>query len=285
MVDQQDRAIRAIDKAGAFRVITLRTSAAAAAAAAAQRVTGAAAGLFAELLTGAILVRETMAPGLHVQCMISGATGGSMVADSHPDGLTRGIVTPPPDGGELVLGESSLLKVVRVMPRGTLHDSVVRANPEGGVSGALMEYFKTSEQIASMIVVGSRVVQDDLKGAGGYIVQLLPELREGHLAIMTERLEDFRSIAPMLHERDSDPAWLLSELLYGFPHTVLEESAVHFGCNCGPVRVLSAMATLGRDDIEHLLADGTVLDVDCDYCGRQYQVGPEQVRGLLEPPS
>lgn len=280
-----DRAIRAIEEHGAFRVITLRSTDTATRVAAAQGVSGPTAARLAELLTGAILVRETMAPTLRVQCIVSGATGGSLVADSHPDGSTRGLVNAPPSGSPFSLGEGSLLKVLRVMPRGSLHESVVVAGRPGGLSEALMEYMQSSEQVTSMLAIGAIADERRVVAAGGYIVQLLPEVKTGPLAIMAERLEDFRHISTLLLQHDADPAWLLSELLYGFAHEILEHRPVSFGCQCSAVRVISAMSTLGREELDKLVAEGTVLDIDCDYCATRYQVGPEQLRSLLAPPS
>ena len=67
------------------------------------------------------------------------------------------------------------------------------------------------------------------------------------------------------------------------PHVVLEEPQVFAGCNCSELRMLSALTTMGTAEIREIIEAGEVLDVDCDYCGRNYQVGPEQLRSLLLP--
>ena len=90
-----DRVLRAMTNDGAFRVITLRTTDTVQAAIEAQRVRGPLGRPFAELLTASVLVRETMSPGLRVQLILQGGQGGSIVADSRPEGLTRGLVQAP----------------------------------------------------------------------------------------------------------------------------------------------------------------------------------------------
>jgi redox-regulated HSP33 family molecular chaperone len=87
-----DSVLRAVSNDGGFRVITALTTETARAAIAAQRAEGETALLFAGLLTGAVLFRETMAPNMRIQCVLD-AGGRRLVADAHPGGDTRGLVT------------------------------------------------------------------------------------------------------------------------------------------------------------------------------------------------
>ena len=144
-----------------------------------------------------------------------------------------------------------------------------------------MSYLQTSEQIVSMIAVGCRFAGEDLIGAAGYIVQLLPEVGEGPLMVMTERLKDFQKIEPLLAEGKAGPTELLSEILYGMPFTTVGEVPLSFGCACSNERMLISLSTLPRSDIQELIDGGEPLEIACDYCGKQYAIAPEQLRGLI----
>ncbi len=100
--------------------------------------------------------------------------------------------------------------------------------------------------------------------------------------VMTERLREFETIDGRVSERDFSPESLLEQLLYGMPFTRLEESAVGFECWCDELRVVAAIATLSKSDLEHLLADGEVLEIACEYCKREYRIPPARLTGLLE---
>src|SRR5690349_4952069 len=116
-----DRVLRAITDDGAFRVIAAMTTETVRGAAAIQEVGRTAARLFGDLLTGTILVRETMAPSLRVQGIAKGAGGrGTLLADSHPDGSARGLVQLGAGGGTepFTLGSGSLLQLMRTLPNG-----------------------------------------------------------------------------------------------------------------------------------------------------------------------
>ncbi len=283
MSTSADTVLRAMTDEGGFRVITARTTDTVRRAVELQRARGQTARSFGELLTGAVLYRETMAPSLRVQGILQGAGGrGQIVADSLPSGGARGLVRVPEGAEHVTIGHGAILQMMRTMPRGDLHRGVVEVPPSGSISDALMAYMQESEQVVSMISVGCRMEDDEVVAAGGYIVQLLPELEEGMLAIMTERLKDFRHVDELFETVAASPETLLDELLYGMTYTRLEESAIRFECGCSEVRVMTTLATLPREDIEDLMSEGTDIEISCDYCGAEYRVAPEKLRGLLE---
>jgi molecular chaperone Hsp33 len=282
---EPDCVVRAITDDGAFRVITARTTATVRGAAAAQGVGGETARHFGELITGAILIREAMAPKLRVQAILKAKGRGNLVADAHPDGLSRGLVNFGAGGkkGAFAVGRGALLQVMRTLPSGSLHQGVVEVPEGGGISGALMAYMQDSEQIVSMIAVSALIEGEGVVAAGGYLVQLLPEVERGPLMVMTERLSDFADLDQVLRSSDGSPDALLEELLHGMPFARLDESRLDFGCQCSQVRVVSSLATLPRSDLEDLVKDDQVLDIRCDYCGKDYQIAPGQLWPLLTP--
>jgi molecular chaperone Hsp33 len=280
--EQADSVLRAMTDDGAFRVITARTTETVRGAIAAQGATGNTARTFGELLTGAILYRETMAPQLRVQGVLKGSGGtGSLVADSHPSGRTRGLVQLK-QGRELELQQGAVIQMMRTLPSGRIAQGLVELPAGGGISQALMEYMQSSEQVVSMVAVSTLVDDGGLVAAGGYMVQLLPEVGRGPLMVMTERLREFESIDARVGEAGFSPGALLEQLLYGMPFTRLEESPVGFECWCDELRVVAAIASLSKNDLEHLLSDGEVLEIACEYCKREYRIPPARLRGLLD---
>jgi len=284
MSEHADSVVRAITDDGAFRVITARTTHTVRGAVAAQHGSGPTARSFGDLLTAAILFRETMAPKLRVQSILKSARGrGSLVADSHPSGKTRGLIQLPDGARELNLDAGALLQVMRTMPDGRVSQGIVSVPAGSGIPEALMDYMQSSEQVVSMLALGTLMREENVVSAGGYLVQLLPEVGRGSLLIMTERLRDFGRMDSLLGDDSFSPQWLLAQLLDGMPFTQLEESVVDFECWCDELRLMTALATLNRPDVELLLADGEMLEISCDYCGREYRIAPAQLRGLLEP--
>lgn len=282
----EDTVLRAITDDGAFRVIAADTTATVRGAIAAQRVEGAElVRSFADLLTGAVLVRESMAPDNRLQAILLGDDQRSrMIADTHPDGSTRGLIQLPSGSKSFKLGAKSMLQIARTLYNGQLHQGVIQV-PAGNatMNGALMAYMQESEQVVTVIAVGAHLVGGEVVAAGGYIVQLLPEVAEGPLMVMTERLKDFEDIVPLLARGAASPEALLAETLYGMPYTKVGERTVRFGCNCSPERLAGSLASLPRADLESLAADGKTLEVQCDYCHTNYEFTLDQLRSLLAP--
>jgi molecular chaperone Hsp33 len=279
-----DSVLRAMTDDGAFRVITASTTRTVQRAIDAQGARGVTARHFGDLLTGSILYRETMAPELRVQGILKGSGGtGKLVADSHPSGKTRGLIQLSDGATDITLDQGALMQVLRTMPNGRISQGVVAVPERGGISHALMAYLQTSESVLSVLAVGTVFDGDRVVSAGGYLVQLLPEVGRGSLMIMTERLRDFESIDPQLSDASFTPAWLLDQLLYGMPFTRVGETPLGFDCWCDEVRVVAALASLQKSDLEHLLSDNEVLEIACEYCKRQFHIPPARLRGLLEP--
>jgi molecular chaperone Hsp33 len=278
-----DTVLRAITDDGAFRVITARTTETVRGAIEAQNATGQTARHFGDLMTASILFRETMAPNLRVQAIIKGSAGsGNLIADSHPSGQTRGLIQLRGEATEIELGQGAVLQLMRTLPNGRINQGVVEVPQQGGISQSLMAYMQSSEQVFSMLAVGTLFEGERVVSAGGYMVQLLPEVGRGPLLVMAERLRDFESVDPQLSDSLFTPEWLLEELLYGMPFTRLEESPVRFECWCDELRVVSALASLSRSDLEHLLSTNEVLEIACEYCKRDFRIAPARLRGLLE---
>jgi molecular chaperone Hsp33 len=279
-----DRVVRALTDDGSFRVLTARTTGLCRGAVMLQGVQGVSARHFGDLLTGTVLVRETMAPQLRVQGIVRGAHGSStLVADSFPDGGTRGLVTKAQGHQRVVLGGDALMQFMRTMPNGAVHRGVVKVPAEGGIASALMAYMQESEQI--LTVMGCATVLDDagkVQSAGGYVVQLLPGADHDVAMVLTERLAlDFADITSQVAAPDFDPDTLLDELLYRVEFSRVESRDVRFHCPCSHTTVLTSLATIDRADIQSFIDSGEVLDIACEYCRRDYKVSPEDLRGLL----
>jgi molecular chaperone Hsp33 len=278
---QGDHAVTAVSNDGAFRVIVLRATETARGVIAAQSARGKTAEHLAGLVTGTLLVRLTMAPGYRVQGIVRGSDEKTMlVADSYPDGATRGLIKPA--DAVLTLGQGALMQMMRSLPNGTTHQGVVEVSREHGMSGALMNYMLESEQVTSAIGVGVVTTDAGIAIAGGYVVQLLPECTDPPLAIMYERLRtDFADLPLVLSTQGGDPRALMSEILYGMPYTQTQEHELRYRCGCSSERVLASLATIAKPDLEDMMRAAEPLFITCDYCNTPYEVAPEALRGLV----
>jgi molecular chaperone Hsp33 len=274
--------VRAVTYDGTFRVVAVDATTAVQGVLAAQKATGAAARCLGDLVVAAVLYRETMAPDLRVQVILKAKDGKRhAVADTIAGGSVRGLLQGQSGAGAFELGSGAVIQIMRTLHNGEISQGVVEAPADGGVAAALMAYMQTSEQVQSMIAIGTRFNGDRVVRSGGYMVQLLPDVGTGPLAIMAERLEDFRSLDKVLARDDFSPIWLTGELLWGMPFEFTGHSEVRYACWCDRVRVVSAIASLDPAEIRQIAASEEPLEITCDFCGKVYSVAGIELQGLL----
>ena len=278
-----DSVVRALTDDSAFRIIAARTVQTVDEIVRVQAPPPELLTSLADLVSGAILVRETMAPTLRVQAVLKGGAGsGQLVADSFPDGTTRGLAM---QNAARTLSasqnSSAVLQVMRSMPHGGLHQGIVELPYRSSISEAMMSYMQQSEQVLSMVDLRSISQDEGIENAGGFIVQLLPEAQPEALDAMIARLSGDSPLVAWLQKPQGTALDLLAMVLDGIPYTLLEESPLRFGCQCSALRLITSMSTLPREEIESFVSAGEPLEIRCDYCMQLYRLDTEQLRGLL----
>jgi molecular chaperone Hsp33 len=264
----------------AFRVMAVNTTQTVREALTRQAPTGVTRKAFGDLLTGAVLVRETMSPNQRVQAILKRRrTTGSLVADSHPTEGTRGLVSLPAKNPQFPLNDA-MLQIMRRLNDGKVHQGVVEVPSGGDVSDALRVYMQVSEQVDSLVAVGTLFEGDEVACAGGYLIQLLPGVGRAPLAFMSERVREFGNIEAHLASGNAEPRKLIASLLEQIPYTELGDSPLKFGCWCSAERLLGALSTLPKADIDDFIARGEVLEISCDYCHCEYRIPPAKLVGL-----
>lgn len=273
-----DRVVRAMTVDGAFRVIAAITTETVRGAVAAQTLGDDLALRLGELMTAAVLLRETTQPARRVQLLWRDRRGGSLVADALPEGANRGIVNPG-EGTEVIAGGDHLLQVHYTLPNGAMHQGVVAIPAGEDMSSALMRYLHQSEQILSMTAVAALPGPGGVRVAGGYVIQLLPEATRDVIDAVTDHVGNLDPLARLLDGPAAEPTELIRVLLGDQEWEQLAASSLRFGCTCSETRVMSGILTLPVEEVDAMIGGGgDPLEVRCDACGRMYAITPEQLR-------
>ncbi|MFT3955111.1 MAG: Hsp33 family molecular chaperone HslO [Piscinibacter sp.] len=161
------------------------------------------------------------------------------------------------------------------------------------LSQVLEHYMLQSEQLDTRLVLAAN---DQV--AAGLLIQRLPVEGAGNLA--GQRNEDqiglneaFNRIAHLastltreeLLTLDADT--ILRRLFWEEDLRRFEPMAgVHgprFECSCSRERVGGMLRSLGRDEIEGILAEQGRVEIACDFCGLKYHFDPVDAAGLFMP--
>ena len=72
------------------------------------------------------------------------------------------------------------------------------------------------------------------------------------------------------------------QVLSGFDVEILETSPVEYRCYCSRERVERALISLGKQELESILAEQGGCELTCQFCDRVYRFSADQLRSLID---
>lgn len=149
----------------------------------------------------------------------------------------------------------------------------------------LTYYFAQSEQTPSSVGLGVLMNKDNtVKEAGGFIIQLMPDVSDATIDRLEENLKSISSVTELLDEGKT-PEDILSLLLDGLEMTVLEKVPTEFKCDCSPEKIEKALIATGRDELQSMIDEGKEIEMVCSFCNKKYIVSVEELKRLLNTAS
>ena len=210
-----------------------------------------------------------------------------VTADSH--GNVKGyaynpqVMLPPNSQGKLDVGGSIGIGVLSVIKDIGLKEPYVGQTilVTGEIAEDLTYYFATSEQVPSSVALGVLMNQDNtVRQAGGFIIQLMPDAPEDMIGRLEERLKEITSITTLLNLGNT-PEMILQYVLGEFDLEINERLDTRFHCGCTKSRVARALISVGRKDLSEMIEEGKPIQVNCHFCGRNYEFSVEELKELL----
>jgi molecular chaperone Hsp33 len=213
---------------------------------------------------------------------------GRVFAEANFEGQVRGYCSQPhiqlPLDGGLRIGSAigiGLLTVTHHLPgqaephRGTV---IIRT---GEIGDDIAFYLHQSHQIPSVVALGVQLNEYGLvQAAGGILIELMP----GHSEELVAKIEANVKTAPGISKRlleGASPLELVRDYLGDTPLMELDHPyPTQYHCRCSMERVLRSVMLLGIEEIDRALVDEKPLDVACEFCGRHYEVGADELTKL-----
>lgn len=182
---------------------------------------------------------------------------------------------------EAATGGEGMLYVVRDLGFGEPYVGST-ALVTGGIAKDLAYYFTVSEGIPSAVGAGVYVGKDgSILGAGGFIVQKLPEASESSLANIEKNIGDIDSISKFV-AAGGTPEDLLYEISRGLDITILEERPIKYQCGCSRERAERALLMLGLSELIDIYKKDKGAEVKCAFCGRVYKFNELEIKKLID---
>ncbi|MBP5299132.1 MAG: Hsp33 family molecular chaperone HslO [Lachnospiraceae bacterium] len=145
----------------------------------------------------------------------------------------------------------------------------------------LTYYFATSEQVPSAVGLGVLMSHENtVKQAGGFIIQLMPFTSDETIAKLEENLAKVDSVTSLL-DKGLTPEELLRTVLEGFDVEINDTMPVQFHCDCSKEKVEKVLISIGKKDLQEMINDGKDVEVNCQFCNKNYKFSVEELKKLL----
>ena len=215
---------------------------------------------------------------------------GTVLAVSDNEGCVRGYVTNPhtdlplrPDGKLDVggaVGHEGTLTVIKDLHMKEPYVGTIDLLG-GEIAEDVASYFVESEQIPTACALGVLVDRDQsVKSAGGYLIQLMPGAGEDTIAKVEDGVMAAGPVSAILEQND-DPEALLRTVMSDFDLKILETCPVSYKCYCSRQRVERALISLGKSELEQMLAEQGGCQLTCQFCDAVYDFSADDLRALI----
>ena len=216
---------------------------------------------------------------------------GTVLAVSDAEGNVRGYVQHPQISlmekykGKLdvggAVGTNGMLTVIRDLQMKEPYIGSVEL-VSGEIAEDIASYFVQSEQCPTACALGVLVdVDQHVRAAGGYIIQLLPGAPDETIDRIEAGIEKAGAVTNLL-DKGMTAQELLETVLADLDLEILETSPVSYKCYCDRERVTATLISLGKKELTQIVGDQETIHIECQFCDTIYDFTPEEIAKILE---
>lgn len=214
---------------------------------------------------------------------------GAIVCVGDSDGYVRGYLQDPAvdlplraDGKLNVgggVGRGYLMVIKDIGLRDPITGTVALVN--GEIAEDLTRYFAESEQIPSACALGVLVDTDcSVKCAGGWLVQLMPGVKDSDIDKLEANLAKLESMTAML-DKGMSLEDIIRAVLDGFEVDFLQTSEIGYRCACSREKVERALISMGKTELCKMAEEQENSEVTCQFCDKIYRFSRAELQELL----
>ncbi len=214
---------------------------------------------------------------------------GAMILQAQGDGDLKTLVAQATHDRKIrVLARGEANSVASTLPemmgKGRL---VITVEPEQGepyqgivslagdtLADVITTYFTQSEQLETRVWLFASETH-----VAGLFIQELPA-QESYEADW-ERISILADTVTKDEMLSLDCEEMLFRLFNEEKVRVFEPEPVVFECGCSQQKIETALISLGRKELDSIFLDREIIEVDCEFCGKQYSFDKVDVENLL----
>lgn len=288
----KDYLVRGIDRKKSFRVFVASTTNLAEKSRRIHNTSPTASAALGRVLTAAAIMGVTMKGDRDSLTFKIKGDGpiGNIVTVANSNGEVKGYVDNPQADlpsrvdGKLdvggIVGKNGQLTIIRDL--GLKEPYIGYSNlVSGEIAEDLVHYYYLSEQQPSAINLGVLVDKDiSIKAAGGYMVQILPNVEEKDIDKIEEILKNAEPISTLI-DKGLTPEEILENLFGEFQIEVLEKKNIKFKCNCNRDKIEGVLLSLGKKELTDIIEEDGQAEIVCHFCNTKYNFSKEDLIKLV----
>jgi molecular chaperone Hsp33 len=153
----------------------------------------------------------------------------------------------------------------------------------GEIAEDIAWYYASSEQIPSAVGLGVLMNRENtVRRAGGFILQMMPFAAEEVVSALERNLAGMPHVTELLDagkNTGTDAGGGPERAPAGL--TVTDRRPASFRCSCSRDRVRRVLLSLGRSELEEMIAEGRPVELKCQFCGKAYSFTTEEIKEVL----
>ena len=217
---------------------------------------------------------------------------GGIIVDASNEGTVRGYVDHPKiecfDKKGYVdidkaVGKAGYVHVSYDVEKGAAHHSSSELI-SGEIAKDIVHYLAISEQIPSYISCG--VYLEPASGkvlqSGGILIQTMPGTKKNDIAVLEEAVSKIDPFSILLRS-GLTLEQIIRKTLANFEIEIVSEfEGLCFHCGCSQERFESAIASIGKEEIQKIIEQVGYAEGRCHFCNNVYMVKKEQLELLTK---
>lgn len=215
---------------------------------------------------------------------------GSMLVEANAKGEVRGEIQNPhvyltyedgPKKGKLNVGAAvgqGFLHVTKDLKMKDYFTSSAELQT-GEIGDDFTYYFVLSEQIPSSVGVGVLVGTDQhVLAAGGYILQLMPNVKEETIQHVEHVISSLQPVSQLISEGYT-PEMLLNRLASG-TEQILEKHPISYACHCTKEGFARSLSALDDQTLHELIHEDGQAEIECHFCHTKYHFSKDELEKI-----
>ena len=150
----------------------------------------------------------------------------------------------------------------------------------GEIAMDFANYFTVSEQQPSLVALGVLTSGNAVLKAGGLLIQPLPGCPDEIIDQLELRSPMFADISREMTFAEIDQ--LCEDWFRGMNPRILERTPLKYQCTCSRDRMEKALISLGRKDLNELIADDQGAELVCHFCHNRYFFSTDELKAMLK---